>query len=624
MARIETYNKVDTPDVEDKLIGTDKDDSNQTKNFRLGDILSMIEGVNLNFTGLEDTPSTYFASKGKIPVVRTTEDGLIFKDPVEVFDIGTLTITGLDDTPSSYSGEAFNVLRVNSAENGMEFYDLNQVITKLNDEITQLTNTDLEFSNDINQLEALLAELENTVNNIPTHANIDVLDKFGEDVNGLPTYNGNLVDTTIAQRDVYDGLDSTDNTISLAASQGKDLKDVQDTQQDEIDLNTAKVSNVQADWDATSGEAEILNKPEIPSNSVGIVTVSGTYNIDWSEHTSWEIVLTGNTVLTQSNPPASGGTKTISLYVIGDFALTTPTEWGQIVNIGKYDGVSGSQIDVQSWNGSSYYPVLNNIAKPNMYLIEPSFGRVSTTFDVKIIGLNFTDTTTVAIQDQVVNSVTFVNPSELLVNITTGSVEGTKNITINNGFETIFQDAFETSLGTIYVPTSADWVLTEPVNVDGNKVLTQTFNSQGFAKWDSQEFDISKDFSVSFNILKSSLGSYVKTGTNQVLQLLKVSDDSELFSVEIRKDASNSLNIRTNSVNDGLSYDYTSNLPTLEENIIALSQLNIEFKLISGTMFLYIDNVLERTFTDTVSENLKLNVRVLQSDVENIKYIEFD
>ena len=58
-----------------------------------------------------------------------------------------------------------------------------------------------------------------------THANKTVLDKFGENGSGLPTYNGNDVDTTIAQRDVYDGLDSTDNTISLSAKQGKVLND---------------------------------------------------------------------------------------------------------------------------------------------------------------------------------------------------------------------------------------------------------------------------------------------------------------------------------------------------------------------------------------------------------------
>jgi len=58
---------------------------------------------------------------------------------------------------------------------------------------------------------------------IHNHANKDTLDKFGEDGNGNPTYNGVAVDTTVAQRDVYDGLDSADNTISLAASVGPTL-----------------------------------------------------------------------------------------------------------------------------------------------------------------------------------------------------------------------------------------------------------------------------------------------------------------------------------------------------------------------------------------------------------------
>ena len=57
------------------------------------------------------------------------------------------------------------------------------------------------------------------------HENRAVINKFGEDANGLPTYNGNAVDTTIAQRDVYDALDGTDNTISLSATQGKALND---------------------------------------------------------------------------------------------------------------------------------------------------------------------------------------------------------------------------------------------------------------------------------------------------------------------------------------------------------------------------------------------------------------
>ena len=73
--------------------------------------------------------------------------------------------------------------------------------------------------------------LPNVVSNIftlpinHTHSNKTILDQFGEDGSGYPTYNGNKIDTVIAQRDVYDGLDSVDNTISLSANNGKVLND---------------------------------------------------------------------------------------------------------------------------------------------------------------------------------------------------------------------------------------------------------------------------------------------------------------------------------------------------------------------------------------------------------------
>lgn len=88
-----------------------------------------------------------------------------------------------------------------------------------------------------------------------THANKLILDKFGEDVSGLPTYNGNAIDTTIAQRDVYDGLDSADNTISLAASQGQILKADIDANAQQIATNVTNISNITAQTTALAADA---------------------------------------------------------------------------------------------------------------------------------------------------------------------------------------------------------------------------------------------------------------------------------------------------------------------------------------------------------------------------------
>ena len=118
------------------------------------------------------------------------------------------------------------------------------VIKDLNDSVKQDGNTPDTGQTLRDGIDANEAEVTNNTNARHSHLNKPTLDNFGEDANGEPTYNGVKVDTTIAQRDVYDGLDSLDNTISLSANNGKVLKDVQDTQQTAIDLNTAKETNI--------------------------------------------------------------------------------------------------------------------------------------------------------------------------------------------------------------------------------------------------------------------------------------------------------------------------------------------------------------------------------------------
>ena len=88
-------------------------------------------------------------------------------------------------------------------------------------------------------------------------------------------------------------------------------------------------------------------------------SITGTFNIDWNAYSNWDLTITGNTTLTQTNTPITGKEKPITIYCIGDFALILPTEW--VIKNGKqYDGVNGSQIVVQSWNNGQYYTVINN------------------------------------------------------------------------------------------------------------------------------------------------------------------------------------------------------------------------------------------------------------------------
>ena len=87
-------------------------------------------------------------------------------------------------------------------------------------------------------------------------------------------------------------------------------------------------------------------------------SVSGVYSLDWNEFSNWDLTLTGNATISETNIPIANKEKTITIYVVGDFALTLPVNW-VVKNGGAYDGVNGSQIVVQSWNNGQYYTVIN-------------------------------------------------------------------------------------------------------------------------------------------------------------------------------------------------------------------------------------------------------------------------
>jgi len=87
-------------------------------------------------------------------------------------------------------------------------------------------------------------------------------------------------------------------------------------------------------------------------------TVTGSYDIDWDNDT-WNLTLTGNTTLTESNLPTSGtNSKVITLYVTGNFSLTYPANWATN-KIGTYDGTVDNQIIVEYIKSGEYWLTIN-------------------------------------------------------------------------------------------------------------------------------------------------------------------------------------------------------------------------------------------------------------------------
>jgi hypothetical protein len=88
-------------------------------------------------------------------------------------------------------------------------------------------------------------------------------------------------------------------------------------------------------------------------------TVTGTHDIDWNDDTHF-LTLTGNTTFTESNLPATGYTKTLTVYVSGDYTLAFPTNWDTNLT-GAYDGTVLNQIVIEYIKANTYWATINQV-----------------------------------------------------------------------------------------------------------------------------------------------------------------------------------------------------------------------------------------------------------------------
>lgn len=265
--------------------------------------------------------------------------------------------------------------------------------------------------------------------------------------------------------------------------------------------------------------------------------------------------------------------------------------------------------------GYSSYPkaFLNNLI--------PSSNRPNTTGDFILEGAFFTQNMTVVIQGQTINRITFESDNKVIVNVTTGPTEGTFDIILNNGTGAVtFTGAIFIVVGDVFEPATADWTKTNPVNVIKNGVFSTVYGSQGSAVWNNKQLNFTKDFSVRFNFKFSPLGNAQSGAANaEFLELLRVSDSVPLFKMRVGY-ASTLLYFGSYSIANGWLDAQNLNKAANPQALNYTPVYRLDF--ISGNMILYQNGTVKRTFTDVVSENLKIKINVKYFDIVDVKYIE--
>lgn len=222
---------------------------------------------------------------------------------------------------------------------------------------------------------------------------------------------------------------------------------------------------------------------------------------------------------------------------------------------------------------------------------------------------NLNNANGIQIAGQTINYATFVNSQKIILNVTTGKVEGNFSITCNNGLTTTKNDVLSIVLGTVYVPIVSNWTnVIEPVNFESGKILTKMGLSAGSATL-GFTLNSAKNYSLYYKIVISPLTNVPPNGTyNYYLTFI-----DQVTNVTHRI---------------GLWYQpeigsVVSNIHNPITNWQPIDKQIIRFYKNEGRMYLFLNNVLQYTFSATEFQNSqKVNFQVGQLDIESIKYVE--
>lgn len=269
-----------------------------------------------------------------------------------------------------------------------------------------------------------------------------------------------------------------------------------------------------------------------------------------------------------------------------------------------------------------FAPLLVDII-PDSYLPD-------STGDVDLYGEFFVPDMDVIFEGQTVNYMTFINSQHVRVNVTRGSVEGTFEVILNNGIESVWTDAILVVLGDVTVPSLENYstlnFLTAP---NPGELSITNINDNGIAVIDSNFITIPPDidYEIRFKWKIASIlnGTFHTSKDNHFIELLSLNDDSlkyKLYCSYIHSKSSDEYintyctmsSVSPNGTNTPLGGGY----PSFDQMYQGLS-FKIQRVDNVTRMFSYNGQVtMDSEFNDNMYIKLQLNCL----DVVGIKYIE--
>ena len=439
----------------------------------------------------------------------------------------------------------------------------------------------------------------------------------------------NLLAGKVNTADIFNALNSVGAGKVLDARQGKVLKDL-------IDALTTTVSNISSNVVTTI--KPILSTALATQNVAGFITYINALNpvlvVGTSEIVKYNLTDTGRIFELNLRGRSFG---TGQPAIVAADVLEVTDFLNKDIRLNNYpstrnDGqLPTNKVLSTDANGNLKMYTIATSPAPFLEVLVPDSTLPSTTTNFTLKGAFFTPAMTVSIVGQTINYITFKSDNLVLVNVTTGATEGSYAVTLNNGIQAVFQNALMIVLGTVFTPTSANWIdIVGSIDLSSGKdarvLVNNTYGNASinpsFVKTKGLNLG---NYSIRFNFRGSPLNVYPIDGYNRHNYIELVGETDGLVKYRIQSEV---LNEQPGKIRFALMDSanvnniYTTQGDSSLSNCQFLKDLVFEIRRASNSISIYINNVLVFTPTTQFTAPMVIKARVYNLDIENIKYIE--
>lgn len=244
----------------------------------------------------------------------------------------------------------------------------------------------------------------------------------------------------------------------------------------------------------------------------------------------------------------------------------------------------------------------------------------NTTGNIVLKGSFFTPNMTVLIQGQTVNNINFKSDNEIDVNVTTGSAEGTFDITLDNGISKTFTKRLLIVLGEAFTPKASDYTIlagSPDLSTDG-EFRTPLLNIQQTATF----FNIpnGQNFRVYFTLSRSPLGASGNGPTAPSVSLVDATNNAMKFACLVYLNNTDTES-NTEAYQESTGFNYPNGQGILSGFVMLTNPPSAYFERV-GTQYRLKNAYKTIVFSDTFVGALKIRVDAKHFDITGLKYVK--